>query len=436
MNRPEAFAGLDRTLHDAKRRSLIIAGIAVIALIMGLVFLLAIRIDVGAIRISGQVIPEGDLDRVDHRDGGTITSVHVQEGDTVKAGEILIRLDPVDLRRSVEDLQLHHASTVLELARVEAEAENRTTLNLPTTPLLSEPDRWNRLVEAHQHALLGALSAQESSERVLRSRIAEIAAAENALSLEASALNAERIAALQTLSMRRALVGNGHASRAELLELEQSFAALEARIAAQQRRIDEADAQLRTAEDTLTETIAARRNLLAQDRLTLMGEESRLARDLAATTAALDRTVITAPTSGTVATLPSDRPGMDVSPGAMVVEIVAEHAPMIVEARLPVDVIDQIGAGLPARIRPGSAAMLGADPLAATVTTINPDRHLSEDGSPYYRVVLEVSEDGGGQDELFIGMAVEVFVVTDRRTLAEQLLQPIREILDNAWRQA
>ena len=79
----------------------------------------------GAVVAPGQLVPEGNHKTIQHLEGGLIGAVRVQEGDVVKAGDVLIELDSVATRSRAEQLRLQVDSLSATASRLLAEEKNQ-----------------------------------------------------------------------------------------------------------------------------------------------------------------------------------------------------------------------------------------------------------------------------------------------------------------------
>ena len=87
----------DRTSNSLRRYQL--AGFVGIIVIMGSVVGWAVLTELrGAVIAPGTMVVDGNTKRIQHRDGGIVAEIKVRDGDMVKAGDLLILLDPTDTR--------------------------------------------------------------------------------------------------------------------------------------------------------------------------------------------------------------------------------------------------------------------------------------------------------------------------------------------------
>ena len=78
------------------------------------------------VRAQGQLIPGGRTQVIQVVDGGVLSEIRVQEGDTVKAGQVLAVLEPDRAKAAFDEAQAKHTALRVVLQRAQAEASGQT----------------------------------------------------------------------------------------------------------------------------------------------------------------------------------------------------------------------------------------------------------------------------------------------------------------------
>ncbi len=142
----------------------------------------------------------------------------------------------------------------------------------------------------------------------------------------------------------------------------------------------------------------------------------------------LQRTVLTAPTSGIVKTIYAFTRGGVVKPGEVVLDLVPDSDSVVVEARLQPSDIGYVNVGDTAFVRLNSNDAVKFGYLSGSVTTISPDTLVTEQGIAYYRVRIQTEknyfESGPARYPLVPGVVVTAGVVTGQRSVLRYLLSP------------
>ena len=118
-------------VSDAPRREFLIGGaVALIFFVFFLGWAAFAPLDAGAYA-PGQVIVSGRRQAVQHRDGGIVSALHVSEGDTVEAGEVLVEISSGALRAEERGLTGQVSALLAQRARMIAERDGRSTIVTP-----------------------------------------------------------------------------------------------------------------------------------------------------------------------------------------------------------------------------------------------------------------------------------------------------------------
>lgn len=218
----------------------------------------------------------------------------------------------------------------------------------------------------------------------------------------------------QQLVNGRALAKEGYLPRNRVLDLEQAYAQLNSALASD--------------ESTLQE----RQRLLAEQRSRLAPQELELA-----------RTEVKSPVNGHVVNLQFHTQGGVVQAGQKLMEITPEDQPLIVEAKLPVHLIDKVHEGLPVEMMFTAFNQNVTPHIPGVLTVVGDDRIVDERPTDpklqsYYRMQIEVTPEGEkllGVHKVRAGMPVDIFVKTGERSLLSYMLKPLLDRAHSALRE-
>lgn len=394
----------------------------------------------GAVVASGNFVVDSHVKKVQHPTGGVIGEILVEEGDWVKAGQVLMRLDPTQTKANLGIVTKRLDELMARLARLEAERDDRGELEFPTELKVRAKERAvasaingeSKLFEYRRRSREGRRS--QLLERIvqLQHEIAGLEAQQQAYDRGLSILDAE-IASLRSLHER------GIVSVQRLNELETRAATFEGlrgeKIAQQAQaagRIAETRLQiLQIDEDLKTEVGRELREVQAQ-----LGEFTE--RKIAAEDQ-LRRIDMLAPQGGIVHQLNVHTVGGVISPADVVMSIVPDSDRLAIEARIRPQDIDQIQLGQDVVLRLSAFNQRTTPELGGSVSRIAAD--LTEDprsGLSYY--VVRVAVPGAelarlGSLEPLPGMPAEAFIQTGQRTALSYLIKPLSDQISRAFRE-
>lgn len=344
-------------------------------------------------RAAGQVIPSGRIQILQSTDGGVIETINVREGDRVKKGQILVTLDRVRLSAAVDETRAKVASLKTAKARMEAELFSR--------PLIFPDDvKGYPLFMANQRQLFAKRRAAQTQ--------------------DIAALNRMLALVRQELIMNQPLLEYGDVSRSEILRLERSVADIEGQIANRQNKYLQ-DLQTDYAK-VVDELVTAEQALTQRE-------------------AALNDTILEAPTDGIVKNVRLTTIGAVLRPSDEVLQIVPTGEELIVEAKVsPSDIaFVRIGQSASVKFDTYDSSIYGS--ADGKVIYISPDT-LSEQKSNgeqiFYRVHIRVDTKSmnpraGENIEIQPGMTSSIEILTGANTVLNYLLKPIIKTIDQSF---
>ncbi|MCX7673684.1 MAG: HlyD family type I secretion periplasmic adaptor subunit [Thiobacillaceae bacterium] len=378
----------------------------------------------------GYVTHETKRKAVQHASGGIVKEIRVREGQRVKSGEVLLRLDDAASRAAYAASRLNYATLRAMESRLLAEHSGLTRVSFPQEiadmahadgEIGRILDNQAQLFQTRRSALATELSAVAEAIRGQEAALQGLDSIRVARETQLRLLNEE-------LKGLRGLVEEGYAPRSRLLELERHMAetsAALADIAANIQRARSAIAELRSRarlrEQEYRKEVEGQ---LAEVRRQVEAERERLH----ALTLELQRTEIRAPADGQVVGLGIQTIGGVISPGQKLMEIVPEHERLILEAHIPPHLIDSAKRGDTADVRFVNFAHSPQLTVQARILSVSNDLILEPNQPPYYLARLEITPEGlrklGGR-QLTAGMPVEVVIKTGERSLLTYLLHPL-----------
>lgn len=424
-------------------RGPVVAGVLGLAVLLG-----GFGTWAGLTRISGAVIAGGrievDQNRqvVQHPDGGVVAEIRVTEGERVAEGDVLLRLDPTDLRSRLAIVENQLAELMSRRARLEAERDGLESLSFD--PLLLAMARDNpdaaslmrgqkTLMVARAETIAARIEQLGKRREQIADQIAGIGAQQRALGRQSELIARE-------LADQQSLLDRGLAQAARVLALQREEARLEGtmgELAAQKAqaegRITELDLEiLRLRTDRREEAITTLRDLQVRE-LELREQRRALIEQM-------NRLDITAPVSGLVYDLQVFAPRSVIRPAAPVLYLIPQDRPLVINARVETIHIDKLRFGQEVTLRFSALDQRTTPELFGRVVQISADAFEDEATRlSYYRaeIVLndgEMSRLPAGVT-LVPGMPVEAFIRTEDRTPIAYLVKPFTDYLAKAFRE-
>ena len=441
---PTPAAPLPVTAATAPRIGLtapVAAGLGVIVLFFGVFGGWAAMAPLESAAIApGVVSVETKRKTVQHLEGGIVGAILARDGDSVAAGQVLIRLDETQPRSALDLMRGRRVAAGALEARLVAERDGLEEIRFPDwlEKRRNESDAAEvirgqvNIINARRTALLGQISILV---RGANQYLEEIKGLERQIKAE----NTQIALIKEELKGLKALFEKGFAKKPRLLDLQREAAEIEGSRSQNRALIARAKQSIGESHLRVTELRANQLNEVVQQLRDVQDVLFDLAERLNAAEDVLRRTEIRAPLDGTIVGLQVHTTGGVISPGQSLMDIVPSGERLVIEARVdPMD-IDVVSIGLRALVRFTAFNQRDAVPVEGKVTSVSAD--LLTDAAQkrsYYQVRIELPTDvlkTLGVAQLHPGMQAEVMIVTGKLPALDYFLRPITRSLNRAFRE-
>jgi HlyD family secretion protein len=400
----------------------------------------AAKID-SAVVTSGTFVVQSSAQAVQHPEGGVIGAILVKDGELVQEGQVLARLDAAKVIADKSILEHKLIELTAEKARLEAEEKDRPTVEPIFLPLPSKQaaSTLRAALAAEQNLMNERRSTRASQLSQLEERKRQIDSQIEGLGLKHKALKEEFGQASDQLVDQRMLESKGLIRRPVLRQTERDVSRLRGDIGDTEARIASARSQLTEAEFKIAEvTRNTRSQILTQlnaaaAKLTEVEEQLRAAEDR------LQRLEIRAPRTGLVHERAVHTVGGVIGPGNKLMSIIPVSDPLIMNARIRLDEVDQVHVGQRATVRVSAFKLAVTPELEGQVTNVSPDKVLDgQSGEAFFTVKIAI--DPGERHklqgkELTPGLPAEVLIRGEARRVISYLTQPLTNRLAVTFRE-
>lgn len=383
-------------------------------------------------RGEGKIIPSSDVQALQSLDPGIAEEFLVQEGDVVERGQVLVRLRNIEASSDLEANRVRFLGLQASIARLQAEAANKDTLEFPQEVRDEAPQSVIEELNAFRANKLQMKGQTRVLEEQLNQREQELDELTTRINDLQDVIRLQR----QERGMIAPLVARGSAPRMELLQLDRALKERQTELnglttskprilsAIEEAKARLAEVKQAAAADAQTE-LASRMVELNEIRERLSGLQERKVRK-----------EIRSPVSGTVQELTVNTVGGVVRAGEDLIKIVPKDDQLIVEARVqPSD---------RAFIYPGQQAVIKLTAydfsiyggLRGELISISADTIEDDKGNSFYRVRLRTYEKElkrkGEILPIIPGMVASVDILTGQKSVMQYLLKPFIKTLDNS----
>ncbi len=396
----------------------------------------------GAIVATGTVKVDLNRKTIQHLEGGIVKEIRVRDGQHVKAGDTLIVVSDKRVDATVEVLQGQLDAEMAKAARLQAERDWQdqpvypdallARAHLPdVAQLINSEQSFFDTQRASLLAQLDLLEQQSAEAQIEIRAMRDRAAAEEA----ASALLAEEIAANEQIER------SNYVPRVHLLELKRGLQEYRARRGEHLANISQTEQKIT---DLKIRKVSMRDEYIQNSARQLTDSKAKifdLEERLRPSEDALTRQHILSPINGTVVDLKVFTLGGIIAPREPLLDIVPDDNPLMVEAQIPLESIDNVHIGQEADIRLSAYQRRSTPLVYGRLIYISADR-LSEKGASgekfFYLARIEVDRKAladAGDLHMYPGMPAEVYIRTHSRTALDYLLTPITNSMRRSLRE-
>jgi HlyD family secretion protein len=426
---------------QASIRQHIILGCAVVAFIaIGLGGWASTAQIAGALIAQGSLVVDSNVKKVQHPTGGVVGEVRVHDGDHVKAGDILIRLDETVTRANLAIVTKGLTELYARKARLGAERDGVDAVAVPRElagrannedvqeALASE----RKLFELRRTARVGQKDQLRQRIKQLQEQIVGLTAQQDAKTKEMALIEKELGGVRELYAKNLVQINRLTSLEREEARLQGERGQLLAGAAEAKGKISETELQILNVDQEFTSDVA--KELRETDsKIGEYVERKVTAEDQ------LKRTDIRAPQDGAVFQSTANTVGGVVTAGDAIMLIVPETDTLLVEAKVEPRDIEQVQLGQPVVLRFSAFSARTTPEINGTVVRIGADTSTDQrTGQSYYLVRVSMTADEIkrlGDVKLTPGMPVEAFIQTGQRTMISYLVKPLRDQLNRAFRE-
>jgi HlyD family secretion protein len=395
----------------------------------------------GALIAPGAVVVDSNVKKVQHPTGGVVGEVRVRDGDTVKAGDIVVRLDDTVTKASLAIVVKTLNGLYARAARLEAEQRGDSTLTFPPqlTDRASDPDVQNvmvsetKLFEVRVHGRAGQKAQLRERVLQLNEEIGGLTAQEAAKEKEIALIEKELIGVRQLYEQHLVQLTRLTTLERDAARLNGERAQYISSRAQAKGKITETELQIiQVDKDMVSDVSKDLRE--TNDKIGEFVERKVTAEDQ------LRRVDIRAPQDGMVLQNTVHTVGGVITAGDAMMMIVPQADDLSVEAKVDPKDIDKLQIGQKTLMRFSAFNQRTTPELTGAVTRVSADVTTDQrTGQSYYtiRVSLPPAEVArlGDKNKLIPGMPVEAFVQTGDRTMLSYLIKPLNDQLMRSFRE-
>ncbi|HSA90588.1 MAG TPA: HlyD family type I secretion periplasmic adaptor subunit [Burkholderiales bacterium] len=383
------------------------------------------RLDIVAVA-EGKLVPAGYLKIVQPAEQGVIKEIFVREGERVREGQVLMRMDTALIAADGRALAAEYHTKRLALRRIEAQLAGK-----PLAPGAEDPPAIFTQAQAQHAANVAAYQNALAQERSTLERARHDLAAAHEVRAKLLAVlphYREQERAFEKLSR------DGFAGRLMYTDKQRERIEKEQDLKTQEFTLAAAQATIVQSEKRLAQIKADYERLLQAERAEAAPQAERLRQELAKQRHRRELLELRAPQSGTVKDLATHTPGTVVAPGTILMTIVPQGERLRAEVWVSNDDIGFVRAAQPAKIKLAAFQFQKYGMLEGAVAQVSAD---ATEGA--FRALIDLArqhlETDGQRYALAPGMQLVAEIHLGDRSVLEYLLSPVRKAFHEAGRE-
>jgi hemolysin D len=404
------------------------------------------RVDIVATG-TGKIIPSGRTKTIQPFESGVVRAIRVRDGQSVKAGEVLIELDPTMTEAERDHLKSDHISAELEVGRLRAALSEKAN---PFDDFHPPEGASVSLIEMNRQYLLSQFAEQRGKLASLDRQLKQKQAERDTISAGIAKIEATLPVLTQKVEIRKYLFEKDLGSKIVYLTDYQDLVSMQQDLLVQKSRYQEADAALAALTETRGQSVAEYRRARFEELAKAEQKTAGLAQDVIKAEQRTKLQVLTAPVDGVVQQLAVHTIGGVVSPGQVLLVVVPSDSHLEIEAIVSNRDIGFVHAGQAAEVKIDTFNFTRYGLLHGEVLNVSQDaitREKPQDRSSDKARGAEIaSSEPNGQElnyaarvslertkmqvddklvDLTPGMAVTVEIKTGSRRIIGYLLSPL-----------
>ena len=416
-------------------RTIMLSLVALVLLL--LIWACLFRLDIVA-SAEGRLVPLTFTKVVQPAEAGVVAEILVADGQSVQAGQLLMRMDERLSAADTMALKKDVALRRLTLRRIDAEMTDRAMLpaNGDSAELYAQVEgQFRARRQAYQDSVAQETEAQNKAR-------AELLAAQQVLSKLTQTLPSYR----QSAEAYRKLVQEGFVGELAANEKTREAVEKEQDLKTQAATVASLNASIAQSEKRLAALRSQYRSQLENERMETVAQLNRSDQELAKSNVKAGQLDIRAPTAGVVKDLATTTQGAVVQAGALLMNIVPKEEPLQAEVLLRNEDVGFTAVGQPVKVKVAAYSFQKYGLMEGDVHMISPDatdpkQQVQGQPTQTYRAIIRLKDTAlvdprtGERYPLNAGMLVTAEIHQGRRTVMEYLLSPVQRVTQEAARE-
>ncbi len=390
---------------------------------------------------EGRLVPSSSVQKLQSLDGGILKAIHVNEGDVVQLGQLLVTLDATRAQASFAEAESERLVLEARKLRLRSELEAVENNVINTKALTLTTSDQGSLALANEissfYADLKELARKvEKADEDIIQQTKELDEAQQKLqTLEQSLILLD-----EELSLTQKAVQTGALSASELRKLERERVNVAGQIDSERINLGKLESMIVEAQSQKSFIFDEFRSKIRKEVSETDARLARLAQMLTGLKNQVEQTQLTASMAGTIKSIALPSIGGVIRPGDTILEIVPLDDKLLVETRVQPKDVGRLKAGQEAIVKFSAYDFVIHGGLKGRLAYISPDAITDDKGQSYF--IAHVAAPSGlwqqglwADKPLIPGMQAQVDILSGEKTILQYWLKPLLRAKGNAMRE-
>ena len=379
---------------------------------------------------SGYVSVASNRKTIQNQAGGIVDDVLVKDGDVVKAGQVLVKMNDTMLKAQAEITRSQYYTDLASRDRLTAERDAKSVITFsPELEKVKSDPRMSAAIASQTELFNSRRGAIGSEMAATDENIAGLRDQQHGLEESRDDMKQQLQFLKEQLEGMRDLAKDGYIARNRLLDAERTYAQVNGSLAENIGNVGRVQRQVSEAMLRKTERLQEYQKEVRSQLSEMQRDVESLGARLHEQDYELDNVLVRAPVDGTVVGVAVFTRGAVVQAGGHLMDLVPSDDPLVVEGQIPVNLIDKVHVGLKVEMTFSAFNRNQTPHVEGVITQVAADRVVDEKtGQPFYKFRAETTPAGKkalAHLEVRPGMPVEAFIKTGERTMMSYLMKPV-----------
>ncbi|MCK4736916.1 MAG: HlyD family type I secretion periplasmic adaptor subunit [Sulfurimonas sp.] len=375
-------------------------------------------------RGNGDVIPYGQNQIIQNLEGGIVESILVEEGQTVKTGEVILKINNAKSTSISRTNEMKYYELEAKRLRLYAEANS-----LPFKAPKVEDEELRAQIKLSENLYISNKKEFNAKDNSFINQIEQKTQTYKEASAKVKSLKKSLEFVTEEIQMTAPMVREGIKSKVDFLKLKREANSIENDIEAAKLSLPRLKSAINEFKNKRQESKQLFINTAKKELNEVIAEISRLKTQQIAFSDQVDRTMVKSPVDGIVQKLFVNTVGGVIQPGADLVEIVPTNKKLFLEIKIKPSDIAFIHPGAEAKVKVSAYDFAIHGGLIGKVVNISPDTITDKKENTFYLIHVTTEKNYLGTQEhplkIIPGMTVNVDIVTGQKTVMQYILKPI-----------